>query len=469
MRSEEGAEISHSLLKLGRLRASFVAPPACADLEERSLLRLATQIGKVAIPTCVRELGAEAEGRSRWAYRLLTHLGEEAALRPRVVAALQAVTTDAVSDPIKVRAVALLVELGESTPDQAVLSDPASARRRALGELAGHLRSPEELARAADYLRSTMLQEELSTFLDDLIEAAPVAAVGLIEELLVRDDLEDTLRTELRGLRATLVCGPRPRTAPEGAPVKCATGSHPDGRRVALAWSGVAGRERVLAALLSREKLLLDALYRDGAEANSVLEHLIAALSEQGFTFRLVAVEAAREVVCRAVRQRAARGLRQPRAFYVGRDLFGIHDEHLPMRRRRSREGDLGALLSRGLEQLAIGEASRACALLERYVGRVPRDPEGRAGLGVCLLALGRADEAHEQLQQAAELDPESPLSLWNLAASAHRTGQAESCYRALRRYLERGDDGDGAEERRAHARQLIAEYERLDRRLKLK
>jgi tetratricopeptide (TPR) repeat protein len=466
MVAEAGAEISYSLLRLRRLLASFSDPPKYEDLEERSLLRLARLLGAVAVPSCVRELSASDEQRWRWAYRLLAYLAGETALRVRVIVTLRRLVAGAAEDSAKVRAAALLVDLGESPPDTAKLSDPVSARRRALGELAGHLRSPEEVARAADYVLASMTSGEVSCFLDDLVEAAPVAAVGLIEELLLRDDVEDRLRGELRGLRAPMVCGPRSRPLRRvPAAVKYTIGSHPDGRRVAIACcEGASCHERLLAALLSRDGFLLDGLYRDGPEAGPLRAQLCDSLREQGFTFQTASLAAARELVSEGARRRSSRGLRQPRSLFLGRDLFSIYDEHLSPRRRGSREADLGALLSRGLEQLAIGDSRRARALLERYVRRAPRDAEGWAALGVCLLAIGQVEEAEQRLQRAAELDSKSSLALWNLAAAAHRGGHAESCYWALCRYLERNDDGEGAEQRREQARALIAEHERMMR-----
>lgn len=118
--------------------------------------------------------------------------------------------------------------------------------------------------------------------------------------------------------------------------------------------------------------------------------------------------------------------------------------------------------LDRGLEYLEAGRPRAALKRLERVVTQAPDHAEGRSALGVCLLQLGDAATAVEHLRQAARLDPEEALHAWNLAAAAKQADRMGGAYLALREYLERLDDTEGAQERRREARAFVRAYEKM-------
>ena len=129
----------------------------------------------------------------------------------------------------------------------------------------------------------------------------------------------------------------------------------------------------------------------------------------------------------------------------------------------------MAALLGRGVDLLAAGEADRARPLLERHAAARPDDAEGASSLGLCLLALAENTAARVALERAAALEPGRALHRWNLAAAAHREGRLGGCYLALVTYLALAEAGaadhagtDPAQ--LAVARHFVADYERVAR-----
>jgi tetratricopeptide (TPR) repeat protein len=217
-----------------------------------------------------------------------------------------------------------------------------------------------------------------------------------------------------------------------------------------------------MCAIVDSQDVLVDAHYRDSMDSRTIEREFLRPLREQGFVFRRVNVALAQRLLANASRRRALLGNQQPRGFYLGRDLFGLFDEHLPRVRRLDRRLDLAALLSRALELCADRQYEQARPLFETYLAAAPDDDEARTGLGVSLLQLGDPVGAEREFQRVVEKQPDNAMYLWNLASAARQGGHDDICCSALQRYLAVGDLEDANSEREQRARDLIAEYERL-------
>ena len=481
MPERAASHISFSLVKLHRLRAGFDELSDGRPIHrsrERTLLRLARQLGATAIPTCARELQSLDEDRSRWAYAVLGAIATVDGCDGRVVAALRDVAdADATSDVAKLRALALLTELGIPTPASPHLHDPAAARARSLRDLAGCLGSPSEVARAGDLLVEQLAPGELCEFIGDLSEAQAAEAAALAVELLLRDDLDERTLGEIRRLSAPLLCNreleARVRAKPR-VPRSCcaAVGRHQDGRVVVIARARRAGsrppRWRVYCAVLSPEAILIDGHYADDMTHSAIDRELVRLLGTDGFAMEDIGTGEARDLVAHGARGARIIMPRIPRTYFLGRDILGISDEHLGNSRSMRRDHLVAALHARATDLLAAGDAGAARPLLERYVAEVPDDAEGCAALGLCVLALDEPDLARRYLDRAVWLEPENPRHLWNLAAAAHASGRLGACFLALSSYLESRDSGWGSDEdrraRRQKANEFVAEYDRLAR-----
>lgn len=469
---------SSSFLKLRRLAESFErlqrgGQPPSPD-EDRALRRLAGDLGTTAVGLLVRQLMRPAAGEpaARWAHTLLADAARAPAVRARVVADLGEVVRRAdSSDRAKLRAMTLLAELDADVPAETQLDDPDAARRGSLHELARCLGSPADIARAADHLIEELPFEHLVDLIDDLVEAEPGSALALCSELLVRDDLDEACRHELRQRQAH-ARQPGPSGAPSGSTSRRVgaraprLGRHADGRTVLLVTGSQPGsrprRLRLLCLLVGSEGALLDGHYAEDMTPGAIEREFAAPLASQGFTLELAGLDAARGLVIQAARMVVLAGRLLPRSFYLGRDLLGLRDEHLDGTPRCRAAGDTAALLDRAIELIAAGQPDQARPLCQRYVADAPDDAEGHAQLGLCLLGEGQAEQALFHLARAAWLAPGDPLHHWNLAAAAHRAGRPGGCYLALCDYRDAGDRGPDALRRTELAERFIHEYERL-------
>jgi tetratricopeptide (TPR) repeat protein len=373
-----------------------------------------------------------------------------------------------------------------------------------------------EVAQVADRMLSALEPMALALLVEELGEQDPARALRLADEFLLRNDLDDPTRHALRRVRAPLqltvplarsarpgrkpaaspsfpvsgaVSGPvsgaasGPVPGPVSGPAAASTagarplaaallGRHAGGRKVVIVSRPVVvhpgerpQRVRVMAMLLAADGMLNDGIYGEDFAARGLDRELLAPLRERGYRFATATVEQAAELVREGARAALCLGRTLPRAFYLGRDLLGIYDQHVAGLRVTD---DDGPLLDRGLQLLGEGLPVRARPLLERYVRRVPESAEGRAALARCLLALGVLEPARAQLIQAIALDPDNPLHHWNVAAVAHRQGRTGGCYLALLDYLDlvgegAFDAGAGACDARLDtARTFVHEYERL-------
>ncbi|HLU69116.1 MAG TPA: tetratricopeptide repeat protein [Kofleriaceae bacterium] len=465
--------LTTSFVKLRRLVVGFDhlrdGRPESAG-EERALLRIACQLGATALRVLLGELGSTDDGRARWAHTLLAHMARGDQLRGRIVADLGALLRrpDA-PDRAKLRALTVLAELDAELPG-AELADPDDARRRSLHELALCLDSPAGVARAADHLIDGLSPEDMLDLFDELVESEPVSALALLDELLVRDELDDGFRHELRQRRASarqIGAHGRPAAPRRAAPApRTRFARHADGRRILITCARQAGarppRRRLLCLLVSADGHLLDGYYAEDLTAGAIERQFAAPLAEQGFELEPAGLDAARGFVIQAARAAVRAGRALPRAFYLGRDMLGLRDEHLDGTPRHRAEVDLAALLDRAIELVAAGEPAQARPLLERYVAEVPDDPEGHAQLGLCHLGLGDGDAALHHLGRATWLVPDEALYHWNTSAAAHALGHPGACYLALRAYLDLVDRAPGWQERRSTALGYLHEYERL-------
>lgn len=118
--------------------------------------------------------------------------------------------------------------------------------------------------------------------------------------------------------------------------------------------------------------------------------------------------------------------------------------------------------LDAALDDLEAGRTDRARRSLIRLARRTPDRAEVRSALGVCLLELDDAVGAIGHLTAAATLEPEESLHEWNIASAMKSADRVGGCYLALRRYLERPDRTDGAEERVAEAHRYVRGYEQM-------
>ena len=509
-RSARGS-LSFAFVKLQHLVQSFEelgAGVAPADAALRRALRLVVQLGATALPLCVRELAGSDARRACWAEVLLEQLGARPELHARVVAELRGLASEqsAHGETVRERARRMLGELGQrvSAPEldePYQVSNLGSHRASGLASgLAGadaapidatrlradmaRMKTPAEVAQVADRMLAALESMALVLLVDELGEKDPARALRLADEILLHNDLDGQTRQSLRRVRAPLlmslarpvglaaVAAARAPVPAPGARVAALVGRHANGRMVAIVSQPVIvrpgerpARVRVMCMLLAADGLLNDGLYGEDFALRGLEYELLAPLRERGYRFATAGVDEAAELVRAGARAALCLGRVLPRAFYLGRDLLGIGDQHAAGLRTTDEDGPL---LDRGLQFLDEALPERARPLLERYVHRVPESAEGHAGLARCLLALDDLEPARAQLIQAIALDPDNPLHHWNLAAIAHRQGRAGGCYLALLDYLDLvGEDtfdaGTGpCDARLETARAFVDEYDRL-------
>ncbi|HKA86418.1 MAG TPA: tetratricopeptide repeat protein [Haliangiales bacterium] len=399
-------------------------------------------------------LGEERE--SSLAYLLLSTLATD-----RATLALRHVALDeSLPDDKRALAIALLGERG-AMPVGIRLADERALRRRAALALAGRLRTPADVARAADLLLEQVAPEDLPALAEGLAESSGAHVSPLVDELLLRDELPRPVRNALRELRRRVGDAVLPPVA-AAAPARVRIGRGADGSHIVLCARGGGGTERLLCASLGAGGLgaaSYDAEARPGAWRRAS-----AKAEAAGYVLRDASPSEAAALVARAARASRAAGARLPRGYYLGRDLLGLYDEHATA----EAAGGTRSLhvkstsLSRGTQLLAKRDIAGARRAFAAYVLDRPEDAEGRSCLGLCLLELGEHEEALRELARAARLEPDEPLRHWNLAAAAREAGKPGTCYLALRDYERSGDRGRGAAARRRSARGFLDGFARF-------
>jgi tetratricopeptide (TPR) repeat protein len=383
--------------------------------------RLTRRLGALAVPLLGRELRGDDPRRrdaARDALASLAHAGGGAErgtrVRARVIDELRGVAARA-DDDAKVCALGLLAELGEHAT--ARFADPSAMQRRSALALAAQLDTPGDVAGAADFMIRQLGAGELEQMIEILVDAAPAAARRLADELAARLDLSIEQRERIAGLveqigSAAPIAPPRRAARPTQVAVLVDAAA----RLVVVASRKAPGTRR-----WRRWAVLV------GASATPLVENLCA----DGYRVASQELDHARAVIAKAARVTALDPERLTSAYYLGRDLLDLGDAHLGDRRR----GDPTALaLGRAVELLASGDGARAHALLQRCD---PRHPDVAGALAACLLAQGDDAGAIEHLARAIAAEPEWPLHHWNLAIALQRQGDADGCYRALRRFVQ--------------------------------
>ena len=467
--SHPAANLSVSFSSLRELSHSFGRVVALTAKDKNYLADRAQKLGPTAIPLCLRELNGGDAQRADWSTTLLLAIAHGQPGRTRVVCSLATIVTNHdASDSAKARALCLLSELGAAIPS-ADLGTLKRIHEGSLSALAANLNTAADIARAGELLITELTGEELLTSMDALLLAAPERGVLLARELLGRHDLEDSVRAELRRLSAPAemrVSDVKPAHNRSRARCRFYVGHRGDGQEVLIAVKRRPGsspvRYRALCCLLSCNGFVREALYCDAFTRNAVQRELVAPLSQDGYDFASAADDAPgrlKQAVARTIE--LDRDL--PRPYYVGRDLFGLTDEHTRGINPDARQ-TLDALLDRADDLLMANQTSRARTVLEHYVTAAPTDPLGHARLGLCLLVEHKDHSARIHLSHAAALDPTDALLHWNLASIHHRQRNLGACYLSLRCYMAHDDLAEDFESRRAVAYEFIAEYERFAR-----
>ncbi len=432
---------------------------------KEQLTRLAGRLGAPALPLIVRRLHQGNDEESLWAFELLLELGRDDELQPRVVDALRETAVDAgASETARLMAIAMLSEI-EVEPGEMSDESRDAVHEGSVRELARHLEQPCEVARAADHLVHELEPIELLELVDSLCRLVGDRAGVLVDELLVRDDVHEQVRSELARLVAPVRDRRRRDRGRRTPAARACLGEKPGASRVLVASLPISGsrppRRRAICCALSEEGRVIDAMYREDFTPRGVDREIVRPLERDGFAFRELPAADAGSLLAGAASATHRDGLPLPRAFFLGRDILGLFDEHVTARRRDLARDHAGQLLARGLDLLADVGHEAARAALERYRQIAPDDAEGAAALGACLLAADQVDAALAELVRATRLAPDDPRHHWNLAAAHHRAGRRAACYLALRDYLRALTDGTEPPARAELARDYTAEYER--------
>ncbi|MCP4447565.1 MAG: tetratricopeptide repeat protein [Myxococcales bacterium] len=438
------------------------------SLEQRdAIYQLVDHIGALAIPPLLRQLFV-GPSAAQWATELLIRLADsEARVRRIAKAVVSELQTATLPEPCKLPVAELLGYLGEPIPWPEFSSAEDSAQH-SLCDLAACIDSPAELARTADTLLADLPTTEVIEFVEDFATQEPAIAIALIDELLLRDTLHERSRAALRQLGVSVSVEHRSLTLSIGAlhaPPKrpgLRLARHASGRSVLVAYARCKTKGprqyRALSLHLESNGTLSQCEYLDQVPRSTVESLLLTPLAEAGYEISPAAPGALRQHAIFGCRLRIRGGQPMPRAYFLGRDLLGLSDEHMPRRSPRSRRRTQdAALLARGTELLSLGRAELARDLLIQYAKGHPRDSEALATLGSCLVQVGDIDRAREYLSKASSLAPQVGRYHWNLAALAHREGRSGECFLALKDYLACSDAGDASQ--RSVARELVASY----------
>ncbi len=303
-----------------------------SDVAQRRFIRLAIELGATGVPLLCRKLLDEDERQASWAYSLLAGVGGE-----RVVAALHGLTSDgAVSDDKTGLILALLREVGGEPPHAVTLHDANGLRLRTIEQLAGTLVAPADVGGARPTSSvAEVAQSELGAFMTEMVDVAGAQIAPLVEELLLRDDLERAAWDELVALRHHLGDARLP-PAPASPPL-VDRGEGRGGRTAVIAAQRCRPRSDAVAATAWRAIVVrinargtLGAVtYDDSVAAPRGIRRLCDALTAEGYRVAPSTVAEVGKPIAEAARRTRTAGERLPRAFFLGRDLVGLYDEHV--------------------------------------------------------------------------------------------------------------------------------------------
>jgi hypothetical protein len=463
-------------------------------LDARAGRRQCEQLGAVAMPLLLRELGGGAPRRAHLACQLIAELAVESdELRARALRGLHALA-GAADDAVKARAMGLLHDLGAQT--SATFADPEAVQRQSAVAIAEQLGSDAEVAAAADLMTKQLDPDEMVSLLEIMTETAPEKAVRLVRELSGRVDLEGSVRSDVRRLAAASLLERELMEEEPGAPA-----SPPARRRrartttrapqpaqpahraasvlvladeqgcqvvMAVQKSGGQRRWRRFAVLVGADGVLEDCLYEDdvpaaelGAPENAPL---YSGLLAEGYRLVSDDAERGRAIAAEAARRAAATPHRLTSSYYLGRDLLELGDQHLGPRPAHLGRSEIAIAVGRAVDLLAAGEVLRARELALLCARVAPENPDVASTLGQCHLAAGELTAAAEWLGRAAAAEPGWPMHHWNLAVVHHRADCPSACADALASYLAAAESkslegDDGREERIALARRYLAAH----------
>lgn len=432
----------------------------------RSIEQLAHQLDALAVPLLVRTLAGTPVAREAARHALVT-LAARLSARTRVLEALRALIADHASDDTKVCALGLLAELG--APETAKFSDPVAIQRRSALALAAQLETPSDIANAADMMVRKLAERDVLQMLEVLVDVAPAAAHRLAGELALRLDVD---REQRARIAAVIGAAPRLESVPPTRPTRpthVAVLVDAAARMVVVATRKQAGERtwRRWAVLIGASGCIEDCLHEDAAPDGALdpTATLIANLCADGYRVASSELEHATMLVATAARRTSRADVTLGSSYYLGRDLLELRDAHVIPQTLAP-----AAPLSRAFDLLAAGELAEARTLFERCSTEIAMTLDWAGGYGACLLAQGEHAAAIAPLERAVAGEPAWPLHHWNLAAALHKLGDARGCQAALRRFLTTSaqtqvlvDDLDQPA-RLAHAKQLVAELERIAR-----
>jgi len=411
----------HNLLDLAR---SFDRIPSGRAVRSH-LVRQVEALGSTSVPLLVRKMRSGSDDEAAWAEYLLARAGSE-----RAISALRQLCEDREVAPARrMNALALLAELG--APVRATLRpiDGAGIDPRAAEALVDAIAEPADVAQLADRLVAQVDPVDLVPVLRRLAAARGGAIAGLLDEMLLREELWSGAKRQLVALRERL--GEAPVLSAGVARIWASS----DGAAIVAMRRGRGGRaRRTLVVLLDADGALARVLYDAEGSAAFALPALRARLAAEGHILRRTEVRAVSARVAEAARRARAGGERLPRGYHLGRDLVGLDDEHAAP----PAPAAAPQLLARGTAHLEAGDPSSARPLLGAFVAVVPEDAEARTWLSCALMALQQPAAALPHLRAAVRLEPEDPVRWWNLAAAARQADKHGASYLALGDFLRR-------------------------------
>lgn len=429
-----------NLLELSRSFESIPTHPSGRG----QVVRVVETLGPTAVPLLLRKLSAGTDDESRWAEYLLSRAGNERAILG-LKALCDALPAAAVA-PRRDRALMLLAELGAPLRAPVRPADAPGLDPRAAEALVDGLVHRSDAALAADRLVALVEPVDVLPICRRLAAAKGALVAPLVEELLARDDVWPGAMRALAELRARL--GPTPH-APS-VPSRVWTGSGPYGTAIFALGRGRQGKpRRALLVQLDPDGNLARAVYDADGSTGFALAAVRARLAAEGTVLRRTRVGSVSPRVALAARRARTAGERLPRAYFLGRDLVGLDDEHTaPPPPAAS-----ASLLEKGIIASRAGDPVRARPMLAAFVAVHPEDAEALTWLANALMQLGDAAAALGHLRAAARLDPEDPVRHWNVSAAARQAGKLGTSYLALGEFLRRASFGRAPARRRTALR----------------
>ncbi|MBL4636819.1 MAG: tetratricopeptide repeat protein [Kofleriaceae bacterium] len=468
-------EISFSFACLQTLMKSFrdVAEGTLLESGKRdAICELVTHLGEVAIPVLIRNLFAADTDSGEWASQLLLHLSKNDDAKRRVQRELRSYQDAPNLSQFSLLRVADLLATLDGWQDELPVALPTEILHaecvsdQYLAGLAECINSPSDVAHVVGVLLNDLPPHELQDFIESMALHEPGCAKALVQELVLRDDLERKYRQTLRGVAASLseVFNEIPLSIGQRPTLQVAT--HSSGATAIVVYLALPQENdpedevplyRAMRLDIDVRRGLTSSLYLCDLSRGDIDEKILHALVEASYELRPIQESEARKRVVLAMRTRSRRGQSMPNCYYLGRDMLGLQGEHLGP--SNDAECDSAAFFSRGTELYQRGNFGQAKELLIKYLQQRPSDPEAMSVLASCLIELQETDRARYYLEQACSLAPAVGRYHWNLASLAHREGRLGECYIAFQQYLKCQDSPNQGQ--RDLATQFLRTYAR--------